>query len=739
MTSFPFVSIVINTLNRCDLLEDALIGISQLAYPNFEIVVVNGPSNDDTPEVLQRWSTRIKIGSCATANLSRSRNIGISLASGDIVAFIDDDAVPHPSWLARLALAYADPRIGAVGGFTIGASGVAYQARKTVCDRYGDGYYVSDYFDERQLNTPGSWIFPSLLGTNSSFRRTALTSIGGFDEVFTYFLDETDVCVRLLDAGWLVIYEPTALIWHRSGRNAQRNEAGISTSILAQVRSQSYFIHRHGLHPWSLARAIDTNARLQRLTEQCRDRISTLRDAGQIGDRESARLGRELTDGMEQGIAAARDRVESRVGHLTIGPPPPVKPFVRDHSGLLSVCLISRYYPPGTEAGIARWTALLAGALAELGHTVHVITEAGDTPRISFRRGVWLHEIPLERSQSDWLVEDYDVPQEIAAWAEAVRRRVAVIKGFGIDLVSFPIWDLEGIGCFGDPDLPVAMSLHTTYALADPFKPDWRRRPVYRDDFVRRLISAERNALQRADLLLANSRSIVRDIERIYSVDIAAKTAWAVHGVPIPSQFQFSAPQSARDSSLRVLFVGRFEFRKGIDIAIRAISLALQHGTNLTAEFVGGESNDNIVRTLEDETIIVPDGIESRMIFRGIVDRSELDTAYANCDVVLMPSRYESFGLVIIEAFAHGRPVIVLEGGAPAEIVENRKTGFVVQAEPHSAEAIAELLGRLAADREGLLRMGASARSVAESQFSVAVMAKQAEEAFRKIVMKRAR
>src|SRR5208283_5424706 len=96
------VSVVINTFNRRESLERTLRSLEWLDYPNFEVVVVNGPSTDGTEELLDRTAGRIKRGQCPNRNLSESRNIGIRLACGEIVAFLDDDAYPDPAWLDRL-------------------------------------------------------------------------------------------------------------------------------------------------------------------------------------------------------------------------------------------------------------------------------------------------------------------------------------------------------------------------------------------------------------------------------------------------------------------------------------------------------------------------------------------------------------------------------------------------------------------------------------------------------------
>ena len=133
-----------------------------------------------------------------------------------------------------------------MGGFTIDSTGVQYQARKTVCDRFGNAHYVSPFFDERPLCFPGTPFYPSILGTNSSFRRSALKAIDGFDHVFAYFLDETDVCLRLIDAGYHIQYAPEALVFHQYAKSHIRNGRRVPKTLYPSAVSKSYFIMRHG-------------------------------------------------------------------------------------------------------------------------------------------------------------------------------------------------------------------------------------------------------------------------------------------------------------------------------------------------------------------------------------------------------------------------------------------------------------------------------------------------------------
>jgi len=109
-------SVIVNTVDRAGPLHTLLQSLEQQSYPNFEVVVVVGPTHDNTMEVLSEYVGRIRLLRCPTANLCQSRNLGLLTARGDIVAFIDDDAVPCKRWLEQFAHIYKDESIEATGG-----------------------------------------------------------------------------------------------------------------------------------------------------------------------------------------------------------------------------------------------------------------------------------------------------------------------------------------------------------------------------------------------------------------------------------------------------------------------------------------------------------------------------------------------------------------------------------------------------------------------------------------------
>ena len=97
---------------------------------------------------------------------------------------------------------YDNPRVAGVGGFIRDPTGVQFQSRVVVCDRFGDAEHFKNLAAADVRHEPGCDRYLSLTGCNSSFQRAALLEIGGFDEEYAYFLDETDVCLRLVDSGF---------------------------------------------------------------------------------------------------------------------------------------------------------------------------------------------------------------------------------------------------------------------------------------------------------------------------------------------------------------------------------------------------------------------------------------------------------------------------------------------------------------------------------------------------------
>jgi GT2 family glycosyltransferase len=247
--AWPSVSIVINTLDRAAWLRRLLPALDGVDYPAFEVIVVNGPSRDDTEALLGSLRGRIKAERCATANLSRSRNIGIAVAAGDVVVFIDDDALPaDPGWLRHLVAPFLeDATLGAVGGPVLRGDEDGWEFQGRVASDYG---LFREPFEAATLGLVADgqrWVRYTQ-GNNCAFRRDALLAVGGFDETFTYYLDEVDVCLRLARSGRPIGVAPRAIVRHYSASAAHR-KSWHDRNWDVMARSDAYYCLKNGADP----------------------------------------------------------------------------------------------------------------------------------------------------------------------------------------------------------------------------------------------------------------------------------------------------------------------------------------------------------------------------------------------------------------------------------------------------------------------------------------------------------
>lgn len=198
----PKISVVVCTYNGSRTIRDTLEGLRKLEYPNFESIVVNDGSKDHTAQIVQEYP-EVQLISTTNMGLSSARNTGLYHATGEIVAYIDDDAYPDPQWLHYLAYAYLHSNHAGIGGPNIAPAGGGAIAE---CVAYAPGGPVHVLIDDE--------IAEHIPGCNMSFRRAALLEIGGFDPIYRAAGDDVDVCWRIQEKGYTIGFHPGAMVWH---------------------------------------------------------------------------------------------------------------------------------------------------------------------------------------------------------------------------------------------------------------------------------------------------------------------------------------------------------------------------------------------------------------------------------------------------------------------------------------------------------------------------------------------
>lgn len=241
----PSVSVIIVSHGRPDALCVALTGVGQLNYSNFEIVVVADAAGV-TAVKAHALADQIKIVPFETRNISAARNTGVAVAAGQIIAFIDDDAVPEPSWLTHLIAPFADAAVSAAGGFVIGRNGISFQwkARTVGPDAQTDALRLTGDAPEVFTGTPACAIKTE--GTNMAVRREVIIALGGFDPAFQFYLDETDLNMRLGQACHLTAIVPRARVHHGYAASGRRRIDRVPTDLSQVGASLAVYLRKHG-------------------------------------------------------------------------------------------------------------------------------------------------------------------------------------------------------------------------------------------------------------------------------------------------------------------------------------------------------------------------------------------------------------------------------------------------------------------------------------------------------------
>lgn len=727
MEFLPSFSIVINTLNRGDLLQKTLESLQWIDYRGeFEVVVVNGPSTDNSAEVIRSWAPRIRAGKCEVANLSVSRNIGICMAKGDIIAFIDDDAIPEPEWLQQLAVPYADPLVGGAGGFVYDHTGYSFQYRYGLVDRFGN----ADLTPERStphLAFPKSNSVPHLLGANSSFRRSALLEIGGFDEEFEYYLDETDVCLRIVDAGYVIAQLPCAYVHHKFAPSNLRSTNRVARFRYPIIKNKIYFTLKHSREYHPLDRVMQEQ---QTFIQAQRNDVTWCRSSGLLSkedvERFEADVERAMQTGLKRGFegVAADSYINTAKLEAHHGEFLPFATLANPERKRL--VLVSADYPPDHGGGVATFNKDLAEALGASGHTVHVVTKSPDINRVDFENGAWIHRLVPEHTPRSEEAERADVPQHVWNWSATALREVARIdKHHRIDAVEAPIWDCEGIAFLFDGRWPLVTSLQTTLHFWLESHPLHRANPKWMADFGRPMMALEKRLMVGSSAVRSISSAIRRDIERAYGFTFDESRIL----VQPLGMVDVTVPEAASPGDgLEVLFVGRLEARKGIDTLLAAIPQVLN------------EVPDARFRIIGDDTLPGPDGLPykkaflasgkwgKKVRFEGRVNDETLRKAYAQCDLFVAPSRFESFGLVFLEAMRSSKPVIGCDVGGMPELITSGVNGLLIH--PGDVDELTKGIVTLLKDPGLRERMGRAGREVFESRFTSKQMARASESIY---------
>jgi len=397
--------------------------------------------------------------------------------------------------------------------------------------------------------------------------------------------------------------------------------------------------------------------------------------------------------------------------------------------GARRVALVSAHTSPlaqagtGDAGGLNTYVVGLARALAAGGTEVDLLTRAtapDQPPVVPVASGVRVRHVPAGPLRE---VEKEELPGLVGAMADHLLARGGPPGGY--DVVHSHYWLSGQVGrrLAAAWEVPLVHSMHTMALVKDLHRgPGQPQEPQVR-------VTGERDVVAAADGLVASTDDEARELVELYGAD-PARVAVVPPGVDLTA---FSPPSSQglaraeraalglRPEDRVLLFAGRLQPLKGPDVLLRAAAELLARRPaqalpgSLVVVVVGGPSGSGTGQRAREDllALAVELGLVGRPDRRDVVrlvdpqPAPELARWYRAADVVAVPSRTESFGLVALEAQACGTPVVATSTGGLRTAVADRRTGLLVEdADPGRW---ADALGALLDDEPRRRALGAAA------------------------------
>jgi len=357
--------------------------------------------------------------------------------------------------------------------------------------------------------------------------------------------------------------------------------------------------------------------------------------------------------------------------------------------------------------------------LGRVGVHVDVFTRSMDEhiPQVSHDLGFFNRVVHVPAGPEIFLKKD-----QLTSFTDEFAERViefAVKKNIRYDLVHAHYWlsGVAGMRLKEAWNVPMLQMFHTLGLM----KQRIARSPDEHEGAYR--IEGERAVMEGADRIIAATEAERMQLEMLYGINHQKVTIIPPgvnihHFYPIPKEEAKEAIGISPGERM-ALFVGRIEPLKGVDTLIRAMAIVKQICKRFTCPhylvIIGGDPDEDSEKLNSEmgrlQALCRDLGLDDIVIFLGKRGQNTLPYYYSAAEVVVMPSFYESFGMVALEAMACGTPVIASEVGGLAYLIKEGETGFFVPAQ--DPEALAEKLRLIFVDQDLRKKMGESAADYA--------------------------
>lgn len=386
----------------------------------------------------------------------------------------------------------------------------------------------------------------------------------------------------------------------------------------------------------------------------------------------------------------------------------------------MRIALLTSFFPPDVQYGIARYVEDLAFGLIARGMDVTVIASGSNSKKVEQRGHLKIYWIPGCRGEKRGLLIPSIHFLQTSFKMRSILKKLHAKNPF--DIIEYPNTEFNGlISLF--LGLPSHRLLYVI-RMASPrsITPKMRTLPRL-SDFL------EYWQAKLSDAYISHSRANLKICENSYRIPKHRPSRVILLGLPNKKRTQTSRSTNGK---LNIFFLGRMNRRKGFDVLASAwprIATQVPEAHLVVAgEDLPCEHGDSFFQwAIKD----MPSNARKKLQYHGIVSSEFRDTLYQEAYICVMPSRYESFGLVLLETMQYRLPTVSTKVGGIPEVIQDGKTGVLVS--PDDPIALGEAVIKLLQDPILHKKISRSTEKELKNRFSIERVAEETDEFYRSL------